>query len=90
MLGSSHDYDARFSDPRQASVGLPLRQAFRQPQGESRMHDITEKFKRACNGRITFSFSFKKILFIRDFPASQLFTCSINFQTSFAPLKDCC
>jgi hypothetical protein len=90
MLGSSHDYDARFSDPRQASVGLPLRQAFRQPQGEPKMHDITEKFKRACDGRITLSFSFKKNLCVRDFPTSQLFTCSINYQTSFLPLEGCC
>jgi hypothetical protein len=68
MLGSSHDYDARFSDPRQASVGLPLRQAFRQPQGEPKMHDITEKFKRACDGRITLSFSFKKKSMRSRFP----------------------
>jgi hypothetical protein len=87
MLGSSHDYDARFSDPRQAattSVGLPLRQAFRQPQGEPKMHDITEKFKRACDGRVASLFLF--YFFSTRFAISPQVSCSHAPSTVKLPL----
>jgi hypothetical protein len=37
-----------------APISLPLRQAFKQPVAQTKIHDITEKFTRACNGKFIF------------------------------------
>jgi hypothetical protein len=76
--GLFNGYDGRFSEPKQAPGGLPLRQASRQPQGEPRMHDVTERFRRACDGRGYSRLDVRYVLHVCDFSASQLFACLSN------------
>jgi hypothetical protein len=76
--GLFNGYDGRFSEPKQAPGGLPLRQSSRQPQGEPRMHDVTERFRRACDGRATLAFMLDVFDTFCDFSTSQLFTCLSN------------
>jgi hypothetical protein len=38
-----------------APLSLPVRQAYRQPANQPRIHDITDKFTKACEGKLDLS-----------------------------------